>query len=287
MRPIIIVAAGYTHQSNGITAMHHLCHSLNLAGADARMMLEFNNEIFFSHPTQSNPVFNTPLLKVEDENILREAIVIYPEVMHGNPLANAGAHRVVRWMGNKEGVLRKNDMGAGLRDFILAHSKVISDKAHHVLFYCNIKPEFLENDSEVSLRHMNATYIGKGHLYGEAPIMRNTLLIERHWPCVPGQLAWLLRRIEYFYTWDCWTQTNLDAIISGCIPVFMRYKPFTSEEIDGTELGVIPRINLYQKLDAQKFAVERATLMARMIELQASWDQRVAEFNEKVQEYFA
>src|SRR5206468_9783222 len=83
----------YTHRSGGIRALHRLCHLLNEAGYSARLL---PNRLDL--PFATNPAWNTPL----HSGSIGDGIVIYPEVVSGNPLL---ARRVVRWALNFPGKL--------------------------------------------------------------------------------------------------------------------------------------------------------------------------------------
>ena len=77
-RPYYIDAPAYRRTSAGIRVMHLLCHALNSIGEEA-----------YVYPTETNPTLNTPLVTPEisarHKAAGREPIVIYPEVVPGNP----------------------------------------------------------------------------------------------------------------------------------------------------------------------------------------------------------
>jgi len=285
MRPIVIVAPDYTHSSNGIRALHDLCHQINMMGGTARMLLLTEDAIKSCEPPQQNPDWNTPTLEESERHFLEDGIVIYPEVVKGNPL---NAKRVARWIGNKDGVLREGEgMDAGPNDFLIAHSRVLCKNPNYVLFYSYVNPCFNDDESDPEKRVLNATYIGKGYLYGQVGILKKTLWIDRKWPCTQEQLAFLLKYVACFYTWDCWSQTNVDAVLCGCVPFFLNYNPFTSEEIDSAELGRIPRLDADNKVfDLDVYTQQRADLIKRIAELQASWDSRIKGMLDKLQAHF-
>ena len=295
MKTIIIVTFPYIEHSNGIKTMHRICHTINDLGGDARLVF-LSNGIRCGDATCVNPNLNTPCLREEDKHLLQTEIVVYPEVVSGNPVC---ASKVVRYLGNKDGLLTGQKMNAKPRDFLLAHSKVIEPKANCVLFNAELNPVFNENGAKPFYgRPMDATYTGKGFIHGkgfvhgECPTQPNMLLIERIWPKGQDQLAYLLKNIRFFYTWDAWTATNLDALMCGCIPFFLRYEPWTEEELDGSELGVIPRLDWSRKISydsnqwLERFEQEKAALITRIGELNASWNARVKDFMEQVEGYF-
>lgn len=281
---IIIVAPPYTQNSNGIKSIHKICHTINQLGGDARLMF-LNGRLGFGGKEWTNPEFNTPCLQEVDRGLLLTDIVVYPEIVTGNPLC---ATKIVRYLGNKDGLLTGNKMNAKTGDFLLAHSIVIEPKADYVLFNAEFNSCFNDNFTEwTHLRNIDATYGGKGHIYGKCSIVTNTLYIDRSWPCGAQQLAYLLRKIRFFYTWDSWTATNIDAILCGAMPYFLRYEPWTEAELDGSELGEIPRMDeRHPDFNPLEFKEKRRKLIGCIAELNSSWDGRVKEFVDRVEAHF-
>lgn len=280
-KPIIIVTPPYLENSNGIKSLHKICHTINQVGGDARLVFLYNG-IKCGGVEQTNPKLNTPCLSEDDRNMMQTEIVVYPEIISGNP---ACASKIVRYLGNKDGLLTGNKMNAKPSNFLLSHSKVIEPKAHCVLFNAEFNPVFNDIGTEdAKHRHLDATYIGKGSMHGNCYVMTQTLLIERLWPRGHEQLAYLLKNTRYFYTWDSWTATNIESILCGSMPIFMRYDPWTEEELDGSELGKIPRLGVHHsQSDLNKFNDERMKLIGRIAELNATWNERVRGFVDQVQ----
>lgn len=289
MTQIIIAVPPYTTQSNGVRSLHKLCHTINLVGGNARLVFMnrgsfvYDKLIMSSNPTWVNPEWNTPTLGPEDVNVCVDSIVLYPEIIQGNPLCSS---KIVRWLGNKEGYLTGTKMNAKPRDFILTHSKAIRPDAHYALFNAELNPVF--NDGGIpENRNINVTYTGKGTTYGDCKIQPNSLGMTRTWPYGQDQLAYLLKRTNIFYTWDSWTATNIEAILCGAVPYFLRYEPWTEEEVDGSELGPIPRIDARNpRIDAEAFAEGRKQLLENIERLNSTWDARVKEFVNQVQSWF-
>jgi hypothetical protein len=186
----------------------------------------------------------------EDENECQEyvksSIVIYPEVITGNPL---GAERVVRYLLNREGFVGRNRMNNSDDDFILAFSKIYHDNPHAILFKVSHNSIFNVKASKPALRRsIDLTYIGKGSLYDDCFVIKNTIELARQWPKTKAELALLLKNSRYYYTWDCISQTNTDAIFCGVIPIFMSALPLNSfEDMHKTELGQFPAARLVVK----------------------------------------
>jgi hypothetical protein len=180
-------------------------------------------------------------------------------------------------------------IGIGPNDFLLAHSRATRKDAQYILFNSEINPVFNDLETLPTLdRRLDVTYVGKGDMYGRVHVLGNTLYVSREWPSGQPQLAMLLRQVRVFYTWDSWTSTNVEAILSGAVPFFMRYEPWTEEDLDGSELGRIPRMDMqHQNFDPVRFAEERRNLIVRIQILHATWDERVRDFMQAAEKHFA
>ena len=84
---LTIYSPGYHSAVGGIIALHKLCHLLNEMGHEASLWLIDGH---------TNPDWNTPVS--HDHN----GTVLYPEIIHGNPL---NAQKVIRWCLNAPGRL--------------------------------------------------------------------------------------------------------------------------------------------------------------------------------------
>lgn len=290
MQDFIIVTPQYFPNSNGIRTLHKICHTINKIGGKARLVFIDSSDpncatVSLRDLTWTNQEWNTPPLQQSEMHLIDTSYVLYPEVMIGNPL---GAKKVIRYFGNREGYCNGKKIGIGPSDFLLAHSVATRKDAHYVLFNSEINPVFNHAGSVPTMqRSLDATYIGKGYLYGQVGIVNNTLLIGRDWPKPQEQLAVLLRSVRIFYTWDSWTQTNVEAVLCGAIPCFLRYEPWTEEDLDGSEIGRIPRLdNNNQVIDINKFQEEQKKLIDRVAYIASSWDERVRTFTQKVEQHF-
>jgi hypothetical protein len=182
----------------------------------------------------------------EEQDFLKyidNAIVIYPEIVSGNPLQ---ASRVVRYMLNREGVASKRSMEASETDFILTFSRIYHEYPHATLMKLSMECLFNNECTTNSLmRPIDLTYFGKGPLYNECFVVPNSIALPRGWPQTKRELALLLRNSRFFYTWDIISQTNIDALFCGSIPVIMCTDPFESmDELNRSELGIHPYASL-------------------------------------------
>src|SRR3954469_3045856 len=86
----LVWAPPYTHRSSGVRALYRLCHHLNNGGYPSAIMSE---RVANDLPDWSTPFHFGPV---------GDSIVIYPEIVSGNPLQ---ARKVVRWALNNPGLL--------------------------------------------------------------------------------------------------------------------------------------------------------------------------------------
>lgn len=111
----VIYSPSYSEKIGGVLVLHYLCHYLNQCGYKSvlwhnhkrpprwngfrseRFYLRRAVEILRLRERLTSSLLNTPLAKYKD---LKNAIVVYPEVVSGNPL---GAKKVVRWFLNRPG----------------------------------------------------------------------------------------------------------------------------------------------------------------------------------------
>jgi len=284
---IVIVAQPYCHWSNGTKAIHKICHTINTLGGNAKMAFhqdDINDCQYIINPKSEyvNPAWNTPIF--DRKEVPEDCFVLYPEVVLGNPL---NAKKVIRFFGNKEGAFTNKKIQYGKSDFSVAHSKIVKPDADYVLFYADVNPCFNDDNTEPFYkRTLDATYIGKGYLYGKCEHIKGTVEIGRKIPNSQEGLAEILKSVRFFHTWDSMTQTNVEAVLCGAVPVFRRYDPWTKEEIDSVEIGYIPRLDFTTEIDYKTFKIHQLALKEKVLELTNSWDERVLGFVHAVELHF-
>lgn len=114
-KKLIIYTYEFDLNSGGVIVLHQLCHLLNKIGFQAYLwpahrkyypLNKFFSRIFHGleyyfqqrkNPFKTNECFYTPIASHRD---LEGAIVLYPEVVNGNPLK---ARHIVRWLLHKPG----------------------------------------------------------------------------------------------------------------------------------------------------------------------------------------
>lgn len=243
----IVVAPPYITQSAGIIVMHELCDSLNRLGHKAAIIFAQSSGQFgiSNEPNLFGPNLQWHPLHHQNEfnDFIRDGIVIYPEIVSGNPL---NGNRVVRYLLNIEGAIGGNSMEASKDDFILSFSYLYHESPHAYLIKLPLNPVFNCGNSLPALeRSLDLTYIGKGARYDQCFVVKNTLEVTRQWPKSKSELALLFKQTRYFYTWDAISQTNVDAIFCGAIPIFLSARPLHCfSDLDKSELGSYPTATL-------------------------------------------
>jgi hypothetical protein len=232
--------------------------------------------------------FNIQLLLKYDDSDISESVAIYPETILGNPLE---CKKVVRYFGNKNGVLVEEVKVTG-DELVLAHSRSVLANADQYLFFSHIDPVFRPAEILPSRdRKFSSYYVGKGYLYGTPHQFDDAIEITRHWPSKKKQLSILLQNSQFLFTYDSWTNTNVEAVLCGAIPVYLNNGPFTDEEIDGSELGVIPRVKFNEEISyddeyIERFSRQRSLLIGRIDAISKKWDSGVSELIENIHKRF-
>jgi hypothetical protein len=139
-------------------------------------------------------------------------------------------------------------------------------------------------------RNLNLTYVGKGINFENCFRIPGSILVERDWPRDKEQLGLLLRQCKFFFTWDCVSATNHDAVLCGAVPILMHDKQIPREDIDRMEFGIFPKINFqldglgglkFDELDDAKINAIDSSLHAmsqNIALLESSWMARVGQF---------
>lgn len=234
-RPYYICAPGYARVSNGVRAMHLLCHYLNKLGEEAYI---------FTPGTEHS--LRTPYLTQEifqrHQETNRSPIVIYPEVVHGNPFR---ASAVVRYILNHPGLL------GGPKEFdesdmlVFWHQDYV-DAAKYVdpsfIFIPSIDTAIFNNEDNAhdADRQKVLIYPGRYHQAKEEfpELFQGAEVITYQWPESHEELAALLRQGKVLYTFAN-SAIISEALLCGC-PVVIKETVFSKkpDERAGVALGL-------------------------------------------------
>lgn len=213
-----IYSPGYNPKSGGITVLHKLCHLLNKKGVETYlypMHLGQNNtnkEWETSFSTAFNP---------------SNDIVIYPEIVVGNPL---GAKKVIRYVLNNPRPIEKQ---WGEKDTWVFHNKffynytydlsthqsqfVREGEPDNYLHIIETRKEFFQNLNK--FRKGTCYTLRKGEEKGYKPTHNLENSKEINYDISFEELREVFNTTEKFYSYDTCTYISTLAALCGCISI--------------------------------------------------------------------
>ncbi len=204
LRRFVIAAPDYTDNHGGVVAMHRLCDRLNRIGYEAYI------EPLGEATGETRPGWRTPLWWRRDFD---DTVMIYPEIVTGNPL---GAARVVRWLLNRPNWFTGSEMDEDGTDLIVAFSPQIAP-TKPVLALPLVDPTIFFPKDLAGVGRL--LWIGKGTVPPDFD-RSDVTLITNTWPSTRPAMANLLRRAEVLYTCD-WLTTIIGESLMCGTPVVM------------------------------------------------------------------
>jgi hypothetical protein len=294
----LIATPKYDEKFGGVMILHQLCDMLNRQGFEAAIVFFGGSAPDFNWATSNyselfGPNFQHSPLAVEDpvksiRDFLVDGIVIYPEIIIGNPLR---ANRIVKYLLYKdENYSRSSD-----NEYILSFSKIFHSNPDSYLFKPFSDKGLHANGAlHWSQRTMDLTYFGKGPKFTECFTIPDTLVLSRTWPEDKHQLGILLRQCRYFFTWDSVSQTNTDAVTCGAVPVLLNDAQINKMDLDRGELGALPDISISDLKN--KFSVvgnadiisnQMNEMCSKVNYYEKSWPERVNNFANDVLRFFS
>ncbi len=235
--PFYIWTPPYTQISAGVRCLHLLCHWLNRSGEQAYVALTHRNTGAETHPDLLTPILNQRIVDWHFEKELTP-IVVYPEVISGNP---AKAERVVRYALNFPGLLG-GDSGFPKDDLVFGFSRQLAASCGFPENVLHIPA--LDTDvfyvGDVQPRHGACFYAAKfqeDHAQQVFDLPPDAVEITRGKPTSqsPQKIAELFRSSEIFYCFEN-TALAIEAVLCGCPAVFMPNK-YLDRPIALDELG--------------------------------------------------
>jgi hypothetical protein len=152
--PYYIAAPAFRASSAGVYSLHALCHALRCAGYPA----------YIVGTEELNPIWNTRTLTQAEADAHAaagiEPIVVYPEVMVGNPL---GATTVVRYVMNVPGFFTGKRMEEGPEDMLFFYS-----------------PQFIEDRDPRDVDYLMAPTIDPRLFRPDPDQVRDKVLVYQH-----------------------------------------------------------------------------------------------------------
>lgn len=185
-------------KSNGIKVLHLLYKKLEEKG--------FNVWLYSPKPHLQGYKY---IKKISNE-LKNNAIVVYPEIVFGNPL---GFQNVARYVLHYPGVL------GGAAQFhhsevIFTHNKDFFPQAFLLTLPWIDETIFYEDDSE---KVQDCYFVYKGGKFREAEETKGLLEINMQYPKTPKELADLLRKTKTLYSYDACSSILDEAVLCGAI----------------------------------------------------------------------
>jgi hypothetical protein len=248
----LIVSPQYDDRAGGSIALHKLCAILNGLGYESylhpyhkRYRLSNYNLVrkwfrnlkdHYRHGKgdygryRVNPAFDTPVLHVVNDSLLREFVVIYPETVFGNPL---NSQRVVRWILHNPGFhtgrvnYGKNELyfkyHSGIKYFYSSGS-VVSNNFLAVL-HCPLE-DFNLNDVPLD-RKGTAYCMKKGKLKPIQHDLTGSVLIDGK---SLSEISSIFKQVKTFISYDAYTFYSRLAVLCGCESIVVPDQGVTKEQ---------------------------------------------------------
>ena len=240
-RPYIIYASKFCENSGGSIALHQLCHLLNQHGEKAyiwpvirykpkrwtsrlRIFLRYKLRNLVEIRFKTNQEFTTPLATKKE---LVNGIVIYPEVVNGNPL---GAVRVVRWFLNKPGLIT-GTTEYGENELYFYYAKQFNDKSINKDDQNYLKTLYVLDSIYHKRNHGSregSCYIlRKGRNRTLVHNTTNSILIDN---LSHEQAADVFNHAKYCISYDTQTALSKYAALCGCISIVVPEHDVSKEK---------------------------------------------------------
>ena len=209
----LIVAPSFTHRSAGVRALFRLCHHLNRSGYPSAII---------PIPGQSIDDYS-PWFVYGYKGEIDNTIVIYPEIISGNPYE---VTKVVRWVLNEPGLLGGERKYADNEVvFVYDPQKIdITNTAiktpigqDRVLWVGVVDPDIIYPDSSIE-KVIDCSFCNKGYSLSLKFPLDPSMGVHRLEDLTPDahSLGDVLRRTRRLYSYDHYSNILREAAICGC-----------------------------------------------------------------------
>lgn len=235
MNKILIFSPSYNENSGGIIALHKLCQIINQLGREAYLFpafstyeinrntslsdlkMIFKSEIKSLLKFKTNPAFYTPVIyKKKHLGDLNDWIVIYPEIVFGNPL---NSKNVVRWLLHNPGFHTKKifygenetyfKFNSAIRDFQYPGSTL----SRHELKVIHYPLEHYNLDGASAHREGTAYCLRKGKNKKIQHDLKGSILIDGK---SHAEVSRIFKKVKTFISYDTYTAYSFFAVLCGC-----------------------------------------------------------------------
>jgi hypothetical protein len=230
----LIYAPPYRNSSAGIRVLHRLAEELNKLGCNAFVFTAWQE---------------TETLKPH----IGDCVVVYPEVVRGNPI---GAKNVVRYVLNTPGFMGFSDSTYADSELVFAYTKALLPAAQsatsqrldesRLMEISVIEPWLFKPKPEIEKVYDVAFWVGKGAAVAQASITRikeylqgkKFVQITYQLPSTREAMALLFQSCREFLTTDDFTAMLAEARLCGCKTTIMRADGPVAFEADVSRWGM-------------------------------------------------
>ncbi len=254
-RKYLICSPSYSENNGGAIVLHKLCHLINDLGHEAYLFPFVDNhqlnrfnykktlvKFFKKHLREpfrrfkTNPEFKTPVLKKRPKDIGTNSwVVIYPEIIFGNPLE---AKNVVRWLLHNPG--HDPNTGKETKPFFYGPGELYfrigswfkefhypgSTTSNNFLSVFHYPTNLYNTNNVAPYRKGTAYAIRKGVNKRIVHDLNDSILIDnlRH-----EEISKIFKKVDMFISYDSYTTFSFLAALCGCKSVVIP-DPYLSEE---------------------------------------------------------
>ncbi len=271
----------YTHRfdnnSGGLVVLHYLCHLLNKLGYEAYLWPSYQAIFDIKRPFKSflkilkyykkelhrpftvNKNWNTPILKNIRE--FEDAIVIYSEIVDGNPLQLRNS---VRWLLHKPG-FHSQKINFNHNEMIVGYGEKFSTKDYPVVKDNTLYLTYIMTD--IYVQNNFSERFGSCHMIRKGKDKQ--IIHEKDSMCVDGlsheELAEIFNKKKYFVSYDTYTFYSVYAAMCGCISIVVPDDGISKKE---WHPKIEDTYGISYGVDDLKYAENTKHLMIKYIENQ-------------------
>lgn len=211
----------FGNKSNGLRLAYEIVFYLDKYGYDARCVIDADDLDIDDYPSRYRAfLIGRNALNLDDEDI-----VIYSEIIHGNPL---NAKRVIRHIMNRIGAFSFERYSFGPADFCVTYNSAIDSMLP--VFYCQKDEiQLFENirssESQSGKKKAVSIYFGKVRyekLAGYSPLVRDICsryekvnIITRKVPADREEMLCIVRDSDFLISFDALTNLNYESTLVG------------------------------------------------------------------------
>lgn len=292
----IVFADSFNENNGGVIALHRLCDLLNRDGhkallwplrkplrdperpiASIRAFFRFYRRAW-RRPFKTCPLFDTPIATPTD---LPGAIVVYPEIVSGNPLR---AQHVVRWLLHRPG-FHKGAYAYGLNDRYFFYQKAFDVPELNPDGDNLLKVVYLRDDiyrqTNFGERRGSCYILRKGKGRTLVHDLHGSVLVDKF---SHTQMAAICNRVQTCISYDSYTMYSHFAALCGCDSVIVPEKGVGKEAWYPDPADRYGLAYGFDEIEAAR--ATRPLLLAQLKAQESAANQSIAAFIAKCAAYF-